>query len=136
MEKEKQNKVVSLEEMYWQIQRWLDQADMGDVHHHVSITFVGYEHRKTGKHEDATKDPEKQITIHLKSKTICLMEKSPTIAMEKTRAAIELMQLERDNKDTISDATMVPDIEECSEEQTDKDDVLQEKDNRSEDTGI
>lgn len=115
MEKEKQDKVVSLEDMYWQIQRWLDQADMGNAHHHVSITFVGYEHRKTGKHEAATKDPEKQITIHVNSKLICMMEKSPTIAMEKTRAAIELIQLERDNKDTIANATMV--VEDTKEDE-------------------
>jgi len=107
MEKEKQDKIVSLEDMYWQIQRWLDQADMGDVGHSIQIACVGYEHYKVGKYSKATKNPEKQITIHVKDKVICIMEKSPTIAMEKTRAAIELMQLERDNKDTIANATMV-----------------------------
>lgn len=108
MQKEKQDKIVSLEDMYWQIQRWLDQADMGNVGHSVEVKFAGYEHYKTGKFSGIpVKDPKKTVTIFIGEKLTSHEVSSPTIAMEKTRTAIELMQLERDNKDTIANATMI-----------------------------
>lgn len=113
-QKEKNSKVISLVDMYWQIQKWLDKAQMGTVEHFVQISASGYSHYKKGVYATATLEPLLSISVHVNKTVICVMEKSPTIALEKTRVYIQSLKIQKENSDVIGDVTVdMPDLPEA-----------------------
>jgi hypothetical protein len=105
---EQNKKTISLTEMYWQIQKWLDEADMSTVDHIVEVAAGGYSHYKTEIFDKATLQPRISVTIHVNKELICLMEKSPIVAMEKTRIYIQSLKIQKENSDAVQDAIFEP----------------------------
>lgn len=105
-----ENKVVSLEELYNQLQSMLEEAGMGTWTLHLEISMKSYEHRKTNKYSKPDYTPEKSIRVWIHTDTgypsITINHWSPTVVMETIKTEIQVRQLKVNPPDSVCNATI------------------------------
>lgn len=106
--KEMENKVVSLQQVYDQVQEMMDKAGIGTRTLWVEAKIVGYEHVKLGKHRAPSNVPDREMRVYIAGVNsgvgnISCTNASPTVVLETIKVELEKLKIVSNPVDTISD---------------------------------
>ena len=104
-----ENKTISLQELYNQVQAMLENAGIPTATLVVEGKIVSYEHIKEGRYTAARMEPEREIRVYINkegSPSISSHHWSPSVVLETIRVELEKMKISSNPEDKVEDIQM------------------------------
>jgi hypothetical protein len=101
-----EKKIISLEEIYNQVQTMLEDAGIPTATLSVEGSIKSYQHRKEGKYEQARMTPDKQIQVYIGKDgmhSIHVTHWSPSVVLHTIKVELEKVKISMNPEDKIED---------------------------------
>jgi hypothetical protein len=101
-----ENKTISLQELYNQVQTMLEDAGIPTATLVVEGKIVSYQHIKEGKYNPARMEPDKEIRVYINlegSPSISSHHWSPSVVLETIRVELEKIKISLNPEDKVED---------------------------------
>ena len=104
-----ENKTISLQELYNQVQAMLEDAGIPTASLFLEGKIVSYQHIKEGKYTQARMEPDREIRVYINkegSPSINSSHWSPSVVLETVRVELEKMKINSNPEDKVGDIQM------------------------------